>query len=174
MPRPARGGNTVVASFPRPPLAKAAIAELERAGVSPSDITVLNDLPGEPRQAVPAADDRKVRWIARRWLSGALVGAPLGLLLFVAGFAVVHDGSLYPGWIGAAAGGAAVGLFLGGLLAVGTTMPRNLQAWDTHLAGPHEEVHIAVQLHPPNAASTVSDILRSHEATSVERLSSIP
>ena len=173
MAGPARMGNTVVASFARPPSAKAAIAELERVGVRPEDIRLLDDLPGDSRRAVPAADERKIRWIARRWLRGAALGAPLGGLAFVAWFAEVHDGRLYPGWIAAAVGGAAAGMFVCGFVAVGAAMPRNPQAWDTHLLGPDDTVRVAVQLHQANAASPVSDILRRHGAASVDRLPSI-
>jgi hypothetical protein len=173
MAGPAQMGNALVASFPRPPSAKAAIVELERVGVSPEDIRLLNELPDEPHRAVPAADDRKIRWIARRWLRGAVVGAPLGGLVFVAWFAEVHDGSLYPGWIGAAVGGAAAGMFVCAFIAVGSAMPRNPQAWDTHLMSPDDTVRVAVQLHHANAASPVSNILRRYGASSVDHLPAI-
>lgn len=171
MPRPALTVDTIVASFARPDSAKAAVADLERAGIGPTDVTLLGDGSGTAAQGVVSdADDRKVRWIARRWARGAALGAAIGAVALVGALAVVREGALYPAWIPTAAGGAVAGAFVGGLLWLGATMPRNPQAWDTHLAGDGDRdgVRIAVRLRHPDDAPAVTEILRRRGATTID------
>jgi hypothetical protein len=168
MRRRDRPDDTIVASFVRPEVAKAAIADLERVGIGSNDMTVLNDVSGTRREVVRRADDRKVRWVARRWAWGAVIGAATGVLVFLGALVLVHDGSLYPAWIPTVIGGAVAGAFVGGLLWVGATMPRAPQAWDTHLVDDGAVVRIAVRLRHPDTGARVTAILRRRGASIID------
>jgi hypothetical protein len=158
-----------VAAFPGPERAKAAMVALERAGIAHRDVSVLGDGADGGRLATSRGDERMVGWLGRRWARGALVGAVVGALVFVGGLAMVREGSLYPIWIGAAAGGAAAGAFVGGFLWVGAGMPRNPQAWDTYRLAHRDETCVAVRLRRAGAELRVSAVLRRAGATSIER-----
>jgi hypothetical protein len=164
----AADADSVVAAFAGPDRAKAAMAALERAGVAHRDVSLLGGA-GNPG-ATARGDDRMVGWITRRWVRGALVGAVVGALVFVGALVLFRDGSVYPIWIGAAAGGAAAGAFVGGFVWVGAGMPRNPQAWDTYKLAHHDEACVAVRLRQEDAETGVTDVLRRAGATSIELL----
>jgi hypothetical protein len=163
--------DSVVASFAGPDRAKAAMAALERAGIAPRDVTLLNDVSAPSRGSTRSADNRMVAWFTRRWGRGAVIGAIVGGLGFVVALVALHDGALYPAWIGVAIGGGVAGGFVGGLVWVGMGLPRNPRAWDTYLLEHHDEACVAVRLHHPEAAARVPDLLRQHGATSIEVIS---
>jgi hypothetical protein len=159
--------GSVVAAFAGPDRAKAAMAALERAGVAHRDVSLLGG--GRPG-ATARGDDRMVGWFTGRWVRGALVGAVVGALVFAGALVLLRDGSVYPIWIGAAAGGAAAGAFVGGFVWVGAGMPRNPQAWDTYRLAHHDEACVAVRLRKADAETRVTEVLRRAGATSIERL----
>lgn len=161
--------GSVVAAFPDPGRAKAAMAALERAGVPHRDVSLLSDGTDRRPGAVARGDERMVGWLGRRWVRGALVGAVFGAFVFVGALVLLRDGSLYPIWIGAAAGGAAAGAFVGGFLWVGAGMPRNPQAWDTYRLAHRDEACVAVRLRQAGAEPRVSELLHSAGAISIER-----
>ena len=165
----AADAGSVVAAFPRPDRAKAAMAALERAGVAHRDVRLLGDRPATTRQVTSRADDRLMGWLGRRWVRGALVGAAVGALGLVVAVVAAQDGDIYPIWIAAAVGGAAAGAFVGGLVWVGAGMPRNPRAWDTYRLAHREEACVAVRLHRADAEPRVAGVLRTAGATSVER-----
>ena len=73
--------------------------------------------------------------------------------------------------VAAGLGGAVAGAFVGGLVSVGSAMPRNPQAWDTYLLEHGDQVCIGVTLTDGQHASTASVALRAAGATSVEQRS---
>ncbi|MGH9228364.1 MAG: hypothetical protein ACRD07_06455 [Acidimicrobiales bacterium] len=146
------------------------MAALERAGIAPRDVTLLNDVVDPGGGAARRADDRMVGWFTRRWVRGAVVGAIIGAAGFVVALVALRDGSLYPAWIGAALGGVAAGGFVGGFVAVGAALPRNPRAWDTYLLEHRDEVCLAVRLRA-QTADRVPELLRREGATSIELLS---
>jgi hypothetical protein len=160
--------GSVVAAFPDPDSAKTAMAALERAGVAHRDVSLLSDGTLRRHGAVARGDERMMGWVGRRWVRGALVGAVIGALVFVGGLVLLRGGALYPIWIGAAAGGAAAGAFVGGFLWVGASMPRNPRAWDTYSLAHQDEACVAVRLHEARAESQVSSVLQSTGATSIQ------
>jgi hypothetical protein len=160
----------VVAAFPGPDRAKAAMTALERAGIAHRDVRLLDDRAERPHRATSRGDERLMGWLGRRWARGALVGAVLGAVGFVVAVVLVRDGDLYPIWIGAAAGGAAAGAFVGGFVWAGAGMPRNPQAWDTYRLAHRDEACVAVRLRRADAEPRVADVLRSAGATSVEHI----
>jgi hypothetical protein len=134
--------GSVVAAFPGPDRAKAAMAALERAGIAHHDVRLLDDRADRSHPATSRGDERLMGWLGRRWARGALVGGVVGAVGFVVALVLARDGSLYPIWIGAAAGGAAAGAFVGGFVWVGVGMPRNPRAWDTYRLAHREEACI--------------------------------
>ena len=166
----AADAGSVVAAFPRPDRAKAAMAALERAGVAHRDVHLLDGRADTPRQPTSGADQRMMGWLGRRWVRGAIVGAVVGAVALVVAVVLFVDGDVYPIWIGAAVGGAAAGAFVGGLLWVGVGMPRNPRAWDTYRLAHHDETCVAVRVRQADAEPRVADVLRSAGATSVERV----
>jgi hypothetical protein len=166
----ATDAGSVVAAFPTPDRAKAAMAALELAGIAHRDVGLLDDRPDTTRPATSRADERLMGWLGRRWVRGALVGAVVGAVGLVVALVLVRDGSLYPIWIGAAAGGAAAGAFVGGFVWVGVGMPRNPQAWDTYRLAHRDEACLAVRLRRADAEPRVASLLRNAGATSVEHL----
>jgi hypothetical protein len=166
----ATDAGSVVAAFPRPDRAKAAMAALERAGVAHRDVRLLDDRPDLTHRPVSHGDARLMGWLGRRWIRGALVGAVVGAVGLVVAVVLARDGDLYPIWIGAAVGGAVAGAFIGGFVWVGAGMPRNPEAWDTYRLAHRDEACIAVRLRRPDVEPRVADVLRSAGATSVERM----
>lgn len=166
----ATDAGAVVAAFPRPDRAKAAMAALERAGVAHRDVRLLDDRPDLTRRAASYGDQRLMGWLGRRWVRGALVGALVGAVGLVVAVVLARDGALYPIWIGAALGGAAAGAFIGGFIWVGAGMPRNPEAWDTYRLAHRDEACVAVRLRRADAEPRVADTLRRAGATSVERV----
>lgn len=165
--------GSVVAAFPGPDRAKAAMVALERGGIAHRDVRLLGDSTDSDRGRVPAhGDHRMVGWLTRRWVRGALVGAAVGALVFVGALVLLREGSAYPIWIGAAAGGAAAGASVGGFIWVGIGLPRNPRAWDTYLLAHQDEACVAVRLRRTDAEPRVADLLRGAGATSIELLGS--
>jgi hypothetical protein len=163
--------GSVVAAFPRPDQAKAAMVALERGGVAHRDVRLLGDgAYREQGSAMARGDDRMVGWLMRRWVPGALVGAVVGALVFVGVLALLREGFGYPIWIGAAAGGAVAGAFVGGFIWVGIGLPRNPRAWDTYLLAHQDEACVAVRLRRADAEPRVAELLRGAGATSIELL----
>jgi hypothetical protein len=162
--------GSVIAAFPGPDRAKAAMVALERAGIPHRDIGLLNDGTQRHPAATSRGDDRVVGWFTRRWVRGALVGTIVGVIAFVVPFVLLRDGSLYPIWIGAALGGAAAGAFVGGFIWVGIGLPRNPRSWDAYLLAHQEEACVAVRVRRPDADRRVAELLRDAGATSVEVL----
>jgi hypothetical protein len=162
--------GSMVASFPGPDRAKAAMAALERAGIAHRDVRLLDDGVDRTSRATSRGDERLIGWLGRRWVGGALVGAVVGAVGLVLAVVLARDGALYPIWIGAAAGGAAAGAFVGGFVWVGAGMPRNPRAWDTYRLAHLDEACVAVRLRSADAESRVVDVLRSAGATSVDHV----
>jgi hypothetical protein len=166
----ATDAGSVVAAFPGPDRAKSAMAALERSGIAHRDVRLLGDRPDTTGRATSRADERLMGWLGRRWVRGALVGAVVGAVCLVVAVVLARNGDLYPIWIGAAAGGAAAGAFVGGLVWVGAGMPRNPRAWDTYRLAHSDEACVAVRLRRADAEPRVADVLRTAGATSVERV----
>jgi hypothetical protein len=162
--------GAVVAAFPQPDRAKAAMAALELAGVAHRDIRLLDDRAQRTHRTTYSGDQRVMGWLGRRWALGALVGAILGGVGLVVAVALARDGDLYPIWIGAAVGGAVAGAFIGGFVWTGASMPRNPRAWDTYLLAHRDEACVVVRLRSPDSQPRVTDLLRTAGATSVERV----
>ena len=160
--------DTVVASFAAPDVAKAAMVELERAGVAPGDVQLLNEV-GGGRDALQQGDERTFRWLTRRAVWGGLLGAALvfAIVLLVAA-AFGADG--LPGLLAAVLCGVLIGGPIGGLVGVGVAMPRNPRAWDTYLLEHGDEVCIAVTLRDSRLASNVPDVLRRAGGHAIEQL----
>jgi hypothetical protein len=162
--------GSVVAAFPGPDRAKAAMAALELAGVAHRDIRLLDDGAEQTHAATSSGDERLMGWLGRRWARGALVGAVLGAVALVVAVVLARDGDLYPIWIAAAVGGAVAGAFIGGFVWVGAGMPRNPRAWDTYQLAHRDEACVAVRLRSADTEPRVADLLRNAGATSVEHV----
>jgi hypothetical protein len=165
-----RTAEVVVASFPTPDLAHAAVTRLELAGVAANDVHMLT----QPVQVGAArrqrADDRMMRWFERRWLVGAVIGAVVGALVIGIPVSIIWHGESIEADIAAALGGAVAGAFIGGFISIGAQMPRTRHAWDTFLLEHDGEVCVGITVEPRRDAHELAEVLRDAGATTVEQL----
>lgn len=160
----------VVASFPTPDSAHAAVTRLELAGVAANDVHMLT----APLQVGAArrqrADERTVSWFGRRWVRGLVLGAIVGALVIGLPVSLIWHGESAGADVAAALGGAVAGAFVGGFIAVGAQMPRNVHVWDTFLLDHDREVCVGVTVQGAREPGEVAEVLRDAGATSVEQL----
>jgi hypothetical protein len=157
----------VVAAFAGPDVAHAAMAKLEQAGVAPNDVRLLTEPGAVEAERQRRADERTMRWFEHRWLRGVLVGALLGAVVIGLGVSLLMHGESAQADVAAAIGGGVAGAFIGGFIAVGLAMPRNLDAWDTFLLAHDAEVCVAVTFAETQDPAPVVDALERAGATSV-------
>jgi hypothetical protein len=166
MNRHGHNGETVLAAFPRPDSAKAAVATLERAGIAPRAITVVDE-PHTSRRTDRDADAAMARAMSRSWKRGAVFGGLIGLILGALVAALVTSDPLVAG--GTIVGGAVAGAFVGGFISAGLAQPRTSRAWDVYLRRHDEETCVCVVVTPAKVAA-VEDVLRRAGASAIERM----
>jgi hypothetical protein len=154
----------VLAAFPRPDGAKAAVATLERAGVAHRDITIVDE-PHE-RRADRDADAAVARAIARTWKRGAVFGALIGIIAGALVAALVGPDPLVAA--GTIVGGAVAGAGVGGFVAAGLAQPRTSRAWDVYLRRHDTETCVCVVTH--GDPESIEAVLRRAGASSIERV----
>jgi MFS family permease len=107
--------HNVIATYPSPDEARAALVALERKGVEAADIELFG--PGMEAATMPVTNDEQrgadmnaVGAVARRGVIGVVIGALLGALV---GFVIASIAGGSPGW---QAGSALAGFVAGGPL----------------------------------------------------------
>jgi hypothetical protein len=157
--------EAVLAAFPRPDGAKAAVATLERNGIAHRDITVVDE-PHAERATDRDADAAMARAMSRSWRRGAVFGGLAGVILGALVAALVGPDPLIAG--GTIIGGGIAGAFVGGFIGAGLAQPRTSRAWDVYLRRHDEETCVCVVTH--GNTESVEAMLRRAGATSVERV----
>jgi hypothetical protein len=163
-------GDVIVGAFPDADQANAAIVALQRAGVDSGHVRVANAPSEVGRDQTLEADKRMSDWLGRRVVRGVVVGVLIGagLGILIAYLVVSH-----PNWeelVGGAILGAIIGSVGGGYVWVIGGVPRSSDAFDSYLLAHGSDVCVAVTLQDVGQLQSISDVLATEGATSVQRV----